>query len=167
MERIGTPNTHQESESRLTRFIFRRSMSRTNELLNQIQTAQSELEQIRSKCEHKEGYHLGMWSWRPGTIIPSRICNSCQSQIGGITEKEEIQCQVENNSLYSDMGEMGLFGIPISLKQYEGRFIAYTYFKGVVLVEDNFEDFYEKYKSLDVKHFINFAKVILRPTNEY
>ena len=62
--------------------------ARVAELLTIITDAQLELSQIRFTCNHPS-YYVGWWSWRPGAIHPSRICNECLNLIPGITPEED------------------------------------------------------------------------------
>ena len=139
--------------------------NRVNELLNKIQDSQIELQEIRSKCLHNEGYRLGLWSYRVGQSNPSRICNVCQYAIEGITEKESIQTYVETGGMYSDYDGAGYLQNPTPLKPYEGKIIGYTYKDGILITEDNFEDAYKKYEALceHQQKSINFKKVVVRP----
>lgn len=121
--------------------------ARVSELLGQIQGAQTELETIRANCKH-ESYHLGFWSWRIGTVVPSRICDACLTSIPGITHKEEIQCYAIGNCRYSDGSGEGLFETPAPLKSFEGKIIAATR-DGVLFSDPDFESFYKQYEALD------------------
>lgn len=60
---------------------------RVDELCRSIQAATEELRAIRAACAHPT-YRLGWWSWGPGRINASRICNECHDALPGITDDE-------------------------------------------------------------------------------
>ena len=115
-------------------------MSTVESLLNQIKTAEKQLQEIRDNCPHNKGYYVAYWSYRIGHKFPARICNYCRDYMDGeLTEKEEMQCQAEGSNYYSDVDGGCLFKTNQSLKTYEGKFIGYTYDDGVIVSEDSFE----------------------------
>lgn len=61
---------------------------RIAELYAQISSAQTELQSIREKCKHDNGYRIMNYQWRIGSIYPSRICEDCDSTIPGIAQEE-------------------------------------------------------------------------------
>ena len=135
---------------------------RVYQLLDQINSAHIELAELRESCSHSEGYHLGLWSWRVGSSHPSRICNTCLNEIEGITEKETIQCRVENTQVYSDGDGCGMFQDPIPLAPYLNDYVGYSYDQGICFSDPDFEKFYEKYESWKHKLSLNFMKVVKR-----
>lgn len=56
----------------------------------QIARAQEKIKELQAKCDHKD-FKVGFFSWRPGSMVPSRICTSCSFRIGDATEEEARQ----------------------------------------------------------------------------
>lgn len=56
---------------------------------NDIQVAQREIEKLQASCLHNQGYDCVMYSWRPGTVFPTRLCKLCKIPMAGITPEEE------------------------------------------------------------------------------
>lgn len=56
--------------------------------LGQSIKIQAELAKLREGCLHNEGYFIGYWSYRVGAVEISRICDTCQMAIEGITSDE-------------------------------------------------------------------------------
>ena len=49
-------------------------------MYSQIKEAQEKLIELRAICKH-ENVHDGLYSWRLGTIIPTKICSDCGTPI--------------------------------------------------------------------------------------
>lgn len=54
---------------------------------SQIRDAQAKIEEIRSKCDHST-HKVVMYSWRPGAMQPSRVCETCDKYLEAATEEE-------------------------------------------------------------------------------
>ena len=52
-----------------------------------IANAQDKIKELQAKCEHKE-FRVGFYSYRPGSLVPSRICTTCSHLIGNATDEE-------------------------------------------------------------------------------
>ena len=71
--------------------MLKSTKSRIQNLQSKIIKAQAEIEQIRATCNH-QSFFIGMYSWRPGSMNPARICNDCDGQVVGITAEESSNC---------------------------------------------------------------------------
>lgn len=58
-----------------------------------IQDAEAAIAKLQALCLHNQGYECVMWSYRPGSSWPSRICLTCRVPMMGITPEEEIKAQ--------------------------------------------------------------------------
>jgi len=77
--------------------------NRIAELYKQIHDAEIELNAIRSTCPHSNGHHIMYYSWRVGAMYPSRICNTCDAPLNGITDEERdkfLKEEAEKNKKY-------------------------------------------------------------------
>jgi hypothetical protein len=61
---------------------------RVDEIYDTIKSLQEELNKLRSECPHSE-YHVGYFSWRPGSMDVVKICNHCNENLG-VPTKEEV-----------------------------------------------------------------------------
>lgn len=75
-------------------------MKTVQQLHTEIAQLQEEVRQIQQSCEHA-AFHVFMWSWRPGSLQPCRICNTCSSPLPGITEVEANACWDAYNAVMS------------------------------------------------------------------
>ena len=71
---------------------------RVNELYNTIEKANTELREIRNSCDHSEGFEVKMYSERIGSVSPQRLCNICDSILGGLTSEEAIECELKSTT---------------------------------------------------------------------
>lgn len=53
----------------------------------QITHAQEKIKELQSKCVH-DNFKVMFYSWRPGAMQPTRICDSCSAVVPGVTEEE-------------------------------------------------------------------------------
>jgi hypothetical protein len=57
------------------------------ELQTEIQRLQALVAELQGKCKHPS-HTVMFWSWRPGAMQPSHVCNHCNGYIGPATEEE-------------------------------------------------------------------------------
>ena len=55
-----------------------------------IARAQDKIKELQTKCLHPTST-VAFFSYRPGSMVPSRICNSCNFRISDATEEEARQ----------------------------------------------------------------------------
>ena len=67
---------------------------RLEELYRVIELANIEIAEIRKECNH-ETYTVEMYSWRPGSFHPQRICTNCGAVVEGITDDEAKLCNAK------------------------------------------------------------------------
>jgi hypothetical protein len=79
--------------------IFSSPNPRLTELYRIILDAQAEISRIRGSCRHESGSHAMMYSWRPGAMQPSLICNDCEECIPGITPEQSDELWRQFNSM--------------------------------------------------------------------
>lgn len=56
----------------------------------QITRAQDKIKELQATCDHRNS-KVAYFSWRPGSMVPSRVCTSCSFRIGDATEEEARQ----------------------------------------------------------------------------
>jgi hypothetical protein len=69
--------------------------ARVVELYQIIRQATNELATIRKNCPHTN-YEVRLYSWRPGSLLPRRICTECEEALPEITKEEHDRC-IRNN----------------------------------------------------------------------
>lgn len=55
--------------------------NKVNGLYATIKQADADLEAVREKCTHSE-YRIGLYSWGPGHMHNTRLCNYCDKNMG-------------------------------------------------------------------------------------
>jgi hypothetical protein len=61
-----------------------------------ISEAKKKIKELQDNCKHEE-FIVGFWSWRPGTMIPSRICKACHHRISDATPEESYALRKEHS----------------------------------------------------------------------
>lgn len=60
---------------------------RVDEIYDTIKSLQEELDNLRDICSHDD-YHIGYFSWRPGNMDISKICDHCNKNLGHASKEE-------------------------------------------------------------------------------
>jgi hypothetical protein len=82
-------------------------MSRITEIYDQIKLLNEEIELIRSRCLHNT-YHIGMFSWRVGSMEEKRICCECHKPLGDPSDEELKEYRDEMKMLESKKLPIGV-----------------------------------------------------------
>lgn len=70
--------------------VFAKRAQTVQDYQLQILHAQDKIKELQAKCPHIE-FTVMFWSWRPGSMQPARVCNSCNARISDATEEEARQ----------------------------------------------------------------------------
>jgi hypothetical protein len=80
-----------------------------------ITHAQGKIQEIQSKCDHSK-VQVGMYMFRPGSVIPTKICMSCNAPVEGITQEETDKAWADWNKTMQQSFFLGE-GLPVGDKK--------------------------------------------------
>lgn len=69
-----------------------------------INKCQNKILELQNSCPHPS-YTVQMYSWRPGAMQPTRMCDYCQACLIGITEEEIKKMWDEWNKPMNDYSQ--------------------------------------------------------------
>lgn len=67
--------------------MFAERSKTVGDYLLQIARAQDKIRELQALCKHTD-FKVVFYSYRPGSMVPSRVCDSCHFRISDATEEE-------------------------------------------------------------------------------